>query len=237
MDGSTRACPPGRADRPVAEYRAVAQPELRRPRGRAARLARRWRRSRWRRSRRSTASAASASRPSPLNTPTSSATSIQAAASGCRPRTMTTCEPVPAGGAAEPALHGRRTQDATPATAASGRNWNGRPGTLLVLDNVNLPACWPGPPRRLRAGRRPRSRPGDNAGGVAGRPGRHGRPLALDQVSPDDGRKFLQRYRDFGAMRRNGEAARWIVSALDGDALSLEVVASSCGSGMDGSRH
>ena len=100
-----------------------------------------------------------------------------------------------------------------------------RPGTLLVLDNVNRPALLA--PAHLGAYRPDADRvhvlvtmreepPADPAGMV--------RPLALDQLSPDDGRKLLQRYRDFGADEAEWQAARRIVSALEGHALSLEVV-------------
>ena len=100
-----------------------------------------------------------------------------------------------------------------------------RPGTLLVLDNVNRPALLA--PAHLGAYRPDADRvhvlvtmreepPADPAGVV--------RPLALDQLSPDDGRKLLQHYRDFGADESEWQAARRIVSALGGHALSLEVV-------------
>ena len=50
------------------------------------------------------------------------------------------------------------------------------------------------------------------------------RPLPLDRLSPDDGRRLLRKYRDFGTDKAEIEAARQIVSALEGHALSLEVV-------------
>src|SRR5262249_13155513 len=58
--------------------------------------------------------------------------------------------------------------------------------------------------------------PADPAGTV--------RPVALDWLSPDDGRKLLQKYRDFGADEDEWHAARQIVAGMGGHALSLEVV-------------
>jgi ADP-ribose pyrophosphatase YjhB (NUDIX family) len=100
-----------------------------------------------------------------------------------------------------------------------------RPRTLLVLDNVNKTE--PLSPAHLGAFRPDaervhilvtmREEPPADPGGAVGR-------IALDRLGPDDGRRLLQRYRDFGADEDEWHAARRIVSVIDGHALSLEVI-------------
>ena len=100
-----------------------------------------------------------------------------------------------------------------------------RPRSLLVLDNVNRPELlapadlgfYRPDAERVHVLATMREEPrADPAATVEAIP--------LDRLSADEGRRLLQRYRDFGADEAEWHAARRIVAALEGHALSLEVV-------------
>lgn len=99
-----------------------------------------------------------------------------------------------------------------------------RPGTLVVLDNVSRKELFD--PSHLSRYRPDGSRvhilmtareapPSD--------PERLVTAIELDRLAADDGRNLLARYRDLGTSDTEWHAAREIVSALGGHALSLEV--------------
>jgi len=100
-----------------------------------------------------------------------------------------------------------------------------RPGTLVVLDNVSKLALFD--PAHLS-----RYRPDGNRVHILlttrdeppADPERLVVTVPLDRLNPEDGRKLLGRYRDLGADDVEWHAAREIVAALGGHALSLEVV-------------
>ena len=100
-----------------------------------------------------------------------------------------------------------------------------RTGSLVVLDNVSKAALFD--PAHLSAYRPDGHRvhmlmttreepPTDPEGWLVSVP--------LDRLSADDGRALLARYRDLGTDDAEWHAARAIVAALGGHALSLEVV-------------